>query len=245
MNGLRIPRCGPGRAWLGRAVLAAGVAAAVACTSTAARADEESGVAVGLRIGGGIPFGNAYAGEGFSNFERASFPIWFDAGYRINRKIYIGAFYQYAVTFPASNNCPLGPTAQAQDPGLITGGQTTCDGRDQRMGLDLHVHLRPTEFADPWIGLGLGYEISTQNYSTGAAAEISAFTMTGPQADLQLGVDLRFLKQVPVGPFIDLAVADFLSASYFDQNGVGQGPVTFGNNVHGWLTLGLRTQFNL
>ena len=83
MNGLRIPRCGPGRAWLGRAVLAAGVAAAVACTSTAARADEESGVAVGLRIGGGIPFGNAYAGEGFSNFERASFPIWFDAGYRM------------------------------------------------------------------------------------------------------------------------------------------------------------------
>jgi outer membrane protein W len=237
MNGLRI-------------LVAAGAAAALACTSILAHADEESGVAVGVRVGGAIPFGNSDAEDTMSNAQRAMLPVWFDAGYRFNRHIYLAVFYQYGVTFPASNSCGTGPATQAQlptlDPAVIqSNGQTTCDGRDQRFGLELHYHFTPKEFVDPWIGLGLGYEVSTLDYSTGASASASSFQASGPMVDLQLGLDLRFSKLIPFGPFIDLSLSEFGTESYYDANGASTGPVTFNTSVHGWATFGLRVQFNL
>jgi hypothetical protein len=246
MNGLRI-------------LVAAGAAAAVACTSISAHADEESGVGVGVRVAGAIPFGNSDTADTMSDSQRAMLPIWFDLGYRFNRNVYLAVFYQYGVTFPPSNHCSSGPATPGQltnggvggsglDSALVPsagGGQTTCDGRDQRFGLELHYHFMPKEFVDPWIGLGLGYEVSTIDYSTGAAAYTSSFQASGPMLDLQLGLDLRFSKLIPFGPFVDLSLAEFGTESYYDDNGVSTGPVTFTTSVHGWATFGLRVQFNL
>jgi hypothetical protein len=233
-----------------RILVAAAAAAAVACTSIAAHADEESGLAVGLRVGAAAPFGNADSTTSMSAFQRAMVPVWFDVGYRFNRTFYLAAFYQYGVTFPASNGCGADPnnavSARAGDPGLIVPGQqSTCDGRDQRFGLELHIHLLPKALVDPWIGIGLGYEVSTLDYSTGASASTTSFQASGPAADLQLGLDLRFSKRVPFGPFIDLSASQFVTENYYDANGSAQGPVTFNSTLHGWATFGLRMQFNL
>jgi hypothetical protein len=240
MNGLRI-------------LTAAGVAAAVACTSFAARADEaergehDHGLAVGLRVGYGIPFGNAQSGTSMDSVQHGMLPIGASAGWRFSPRVYLGAFYQYGVTFPRSNNCTFPTSVPSSLVGTATGqnGQSTCDGRDQRLGLEVQVHVLPHKLVDPWIGLGLGWEFSTLDYSTGAAAEASSFQQSGPEVNLQLGLDLRFLKAVPFGPYVDLSLAEFGTSSYYDANGVGQGPETFGSSLHGWVTFGLRVQFNL
>jgi outer membrane protein W len=237
MNGLRI-------------TLAAGVAAAIACTSLAwthtAHADEESGLAIGARVAYAVPFGDSQEQVhpdgttttiSMSNFQRGMIPIWFDLGYRFNPSVYLGLFYQYAPTVPATHSCSA--------PGLNSlSGQTTCDGYEQRFGIDLQYHFLPKEFLDPWVGLGLGMEMSLLNHSTGTSQDTGSFQAWGPQADLQLGADLRVSKRIPFGPFIDLSVAQFGTENTYDSNNNGS-PLAFNKKTHGWFTFGLRAQFNL
>lgn len=236
MNGLRI-------------TLAAGVAAALACTSwsSAARADEEKGLAIGARVAYAVPFGDAqqfnYANDtrniSMSAQQRGMLPIWFDLGYRFNRSLFLGLFYQYAPTFPLSHSCVL-PSTIANP----VNGELTCDGFEQRFGVEVQYHLRPTEMVDPWIGLGLGVEMSQLNYSQGQGQDTGSFQAWAPQADLQLGADLGFSKRIPVGPFVDLSLAQFGTENTYDPNNHGS-PVAFNAKLHGWFTFGLRAQFNL
>ena len=235
MNGLRI-------------TLAAGVAAALACTATSqvAHADEDKGLAVGLRVGYAIPFGDAQQSTApdatngqtisMSRLQRGMLPIWFDLGYRFNPNIYLGLFYQYAPTFPPSGNCAVASVPAA--------GETTCDGSDQRFGLDVHYHFRPHDLVDPWIGLGLGYEMTQLNHSQGGSGDTGSFQAWGPTGDLQLGADLRFSHIIPFGPFLDLSLSEFGTENNYDANGRGT-PVAFSSKLHGWLTLGVRAQFDL
>ncbi len=234
MNGLRI-------------LAAGGIAAALACSSATAHADEETGVSVGVRVGYGVAYGDAEKGTSMQSFQRGMMPVWFDAGYRISPRIFLGAFYQYAPTFPATNSCSFPGSVPAGLVGTASGanGQTTCDGRDQRFGVELAYHVLPKDLLDPWVGIGLGWEFSTLDYSTGPAAAVSSYQMSGFTADLQLGADLRYSKVVPFGPFVDLSLSSFGTASYYDANGVGYGPQTFSTNIHGWATFGVRAQFDL
>ncbi len=241
MNGLRI-------------TLAAGVAAAIACTSAAAHADEESGLAVGLRLGYAIPFGDAQSNTingsstsiSMQSLQRGMLPFWFDLGYRFTPSVYLGLFYQYAPTFPPSGNCYqyAAPAVNGIAPNPGAAGPTTCDGFDQRFGLDLNYHIRPHEFVDPWVGIGLGYEMTQLNYSQGGSANTGSFQAWGPQLDLQLGADLRFSHRIPIGPFVDLSLSEFNTENVYDPNNNGSA-LAFGQKLHGWVTLGLRGQFNL
>jgi Autotransporter beta-domain len=237
MNGLRI-------------TLAAGVAAALACTfvtfgnEAVAHADEETGLAVGLRVAYAIPFGDAQTttlgGSSVTtsmySLDRGMLPVMFELGYRFTPSVYVGLFYQYGVTFPPSNGCYSYNSSPAA-------GQGSCDGYDQRFGVDLQYHLRPHAFVDPWIGLGLGWEMTQLNLSAADATQ-SSFQAWGPQIDLQLGADLRFSHRIPFGPFVDLSLSEFNTESKYDSNNNGS-PVAFNGTVHGWVSLGLRAQFNL
>jgi hypothetical protein len=237
MNGLRI-------------TLAAGVAAAIACTSLSwthtARADEESGLAIGARVAYAVPFGDAQeqvlpggatSKESMSSFQRGMVPIWFDVGYRINRSLLLGLFYQYAPAITASHNC--------QYPNLNNvSGEVTCDGFEQRFGLQVNYHILPKEFLDPWVGLGIGVEMAQLNHAAGSSQDTGSFQAWAPMIDLQVGADLRFSKRIPVGPFLDLSLAQFGTENSYDANNNGKA-VEFNKTIHGWFTFGLRAQFNL
>ena len=224
MNGLRF-------------TLAAGIAATLACTSLPARADAERGLSAGVRLGYAVPFGDAQSGQSLQGLQRGMLPVWFDLGYRFSRHVYLGVFYQYAPTFPYKTcSNPLGQPV---------GGGQSCDGNDQRFGIDLHYHILPKEMIDPWVGLGVGYEISRKNFGATAAADSESYVLNGFQfVDLQLGADLRFVDRIPFGPFIDLSFGEYSNASRVDTNGNSTG-VGIGTAVHEWLTFGVRAQFNL
>lgn len=239
MNGLRI-------------TLAAGVAAAIACTSLSwtreARADEESGLAIGARVAYAVPFGDAQQqvlpdgsthNESMADFQRGMIPIWFDLGYRFNPNMLLGLFYQYAPTVPPSHNCQFPATTPN------VSGETTCDGFEQRFGLQFHYHIRPKEFIDPWLGLGVGVEQSQLNWSSaGGNGATGSFQAWAPSVDLQLGADLQVSKRIPFGPFVDLSLAQYGTENNYDANNNGS-PVAFNKTIHGWFTFGLRAQFNL
>jgi hypothetical protein len=230
-----------------RITLAAGVAAALACTSLTASADEVSGLSAGLRLGYGFPFGNASSSTTLSDFSGGQAPFWFDLGWRFNRNLYLGAFYQYAITSPPSHLCGSGGGAAA-----------TCDGNDQRFGIDFAYHILPEQLADPWVGLGVGYEVARNNYTNSSSSDQHSIVVDGWQyIDIQAGLDLRFAKRVPFGPFVDFSFGQYNWAHGVGPNenpsgvcgGAGTvgspGGCTIASSLHEWLTLGIRAQFNL
>ncbi|HEY8039520.1 MAG TPA: hypothetical protein VIF15_06990, partial [Polyangiaceae bacterium] len=125
-----------------------------------------TGVEVGLRTGYAIPLGqiqglppNAPAGAPTADLSKVFsgvIPIWVDAGYRLNPNIYIGAFFQYGIG--------LVNTANDATPGCAQSG-VSCSASDMMFGIDAHYHLMPDQTIDPWVGLGVGYEIASLSAS--------------------------------------------------------------------------------
>ena len=211
-----------------RITLAAGVAAAMALACMPAQADEQSGFALGVRTGYGIPIGAAASGTSLGNLEGGMVPLWFDLGYRFSPSLYLGGFFQYGITFPPVHNCP----------------NASCNGNDLRGGIDIQYHLMPAQTVDPWVGLGVGYETARVFNDSAVAVETSQI-YRGPQFfDLQLGADVRASKVVPFGPFLDFSLGRFSNESFKNGNGDSSNtPMT--SEMHEWLTLGVRGQFNL
>ena len=93
-----------------RKTLGVGVAAAIAFAALPASADENQGLAVGVRTGAGFAMGKAYtAGNGgdvsLATFAGGQWPFWFDLGYRFNPNWYVGAWYQFGITHPPNATC--------------------------------------------------------------------------------------------------------------------------------------------
>jgi hypothetical protein len=225
MNGLRI-------------TIAAGAFAALACTSISARADEDHGLTLGVRTGAAFALGNAQSGVSLSDFAGAAqWPFWFDAGWRIDPNWFVGAWYSFGLTFPPNHACGTSGAG---------GVAQSCDGNDQRFGIEGAYHIRPKELVDPWVGLGIGYDVVRQNQGAAATAGETATILHGMQYfDLQLGADLKFNKSIPFGPFLDFSLGSYSSGSFKDVNGNSTSIPGFGSGTHEWLTLGVRAQFDL
>jgi hypothetical protein len=219
-----------------RFTLAAGAAAAIALASFSAHADEQRGLAVGVRTGVGLPLGTAYStpDTSLATFTGAMLPFWFDLGYRIDPNWYVGAWYQFGVTRPSGSYCTAGSGTSG----------SSCDGSDQRFGLNAHYHIMPTQTVDPWVGLGIGYETTRVNFELPSATEVSNVASGFQFLDLQLGADLRFAEKIPFGPWLDFSLGKYSSYSRRDFN-ANSVSVDGGGGMHEWLTLGIRGQFNL
>jgi outer membrane protein len=216
MNGLRI-------------TLAAGVAAAMALVCMPAQADEQSGFALGVRTGYGVPMGSAKSGTTLASLDGGMIPFWLDLGYRFSPNFYLGGFFQYGLTFPPTHLCPAGGS---------------CDGYDLKGGIDFQYHFMPSHTFDPWAGLGVGYEVS-RVFETSASFDESSAIYHGLQfLDVQLGADLHCSKLVPFGPFIDLSFGQFSKETLKDATGTSS-DIPMSSTMHEWLTLGVRGQFNL
>jgi hypothetical protein len=212
-----------------RMTVAAGVAAAIALGSHAARADEQSGFSLGLRTGYSIAMGSAVSGVSNSDLNGGMMPFWLDAGYRFNPNLYVGGFFQYGLTSPPNHGC---------------GPASSCDGSDLRGGIDATWSFMPSQTADPWLGLGIGYETARVYVSDLSNTETSYIYHGFQYLDIQGGLDLRVVKQLPFGPFFDLSFGQYSKESHTDANG-NSSDVPMQSTLHEWLTLGIRGRFDL
>jgi hypothetical protein len=233
---------------LGQASVRWAAAAALLCWATVAEADpvappdaaenqaeepaRERGVSVGLRAAYAFPIGRWAKGDDLSaNVSGMVVPIWVDAGYRLSREFYVGAFGSFGFGSVADSLCP---------PVL------SCSATDWRLGVNGHVHfarlLRLAAPVDPWVGLGAGYEstsIKAEAQGTKASETDRGFEF----GNLQLGADYTGLGAVRVGGFFTLTLAQYSSRSLEDASGTKD--YTPNRAFHLWLMLGVRGRYDL
>lgn len=213
------------RAHFGAALVVA--LALVAGAGSAAAEDEvrpsPTGLRLGLRTGFARPLGLAFNGSGaLTDTIHGYVPLRLDVGLRLADHFYVGALVQHGVILPDA--CQ---------------GDLACRGRNTRLGFLVAFHLRPTRLVDPWIGVGMGYEIlSSKRSTTSTKLELHA---TGAELiDAEFGVDLRPWRGLRLGPVVSTSVGQYTSGSLN-----GRSTSDFNTAVHGWVMFGLRGAYDL
>ncbi|MBI2390363.1 MAG: hypothetical protein HYV09_12305 [Deltaproteobacteria bacterium] len=203
--------------------------AAAAPAAEPAAEGKESGLEVGARVGYGIPMGNAAEGSKMSDAFNGKIPLWLDVGYRLNRNIYVGGFFQYGIGLMNDDKCK------------------DCSGSVMRFGVNAQYHIMPTQKFDPWVGVGVGYEIATLSSKTtvlGQTFEASSSTKGLEFINLQAGGDYKVSPDFGIGPFLSFSLGQY-SSSTVEINGQENSADIEKKAMHQWLILGVRGSFVL
>jgi len=184
----------------------------------------------GLRVSYGIPGGNLYRGESLGDIASGLLHLEGTGDLIILRRIVVGGHVGFGLGAPGegfSSACNA------------TG--TSCDVWD----FDIGVHgeyrfLPPPSQVNPWVGLGVSYEVLTLSEDDGVNQTSGSFG--GVDVDLTAGCDFQ-LGSVGVGPFITYRFGSYTSTS-LTVNGADEGSSVIGSTAsHDWLMLGLRGRY--
>lgn len=211
---------------------AGGEATAAAAVDAGGSADKK--FLLGLRVGYALPLGliAKSAGENkneefaLSDVVSGQIPIWLDAGYLLTPRLMLGAYGAYGFGMVSGDICQT---------------RVSCSAHDIRFGIQGQYHFSPYESFNPWLGLGIGYEILTAHFENDvgtAQATYRGFEF----ATLQAGVDFRAAESVGIGPFVNLSFGEYTTA------GTSQDDKTYNIDkkaLHEWLTFGVRGAFRL
>ncbi|ADO75666.1 hypothetical protein [Stigmatella aurantiaca] len=196
-----------------------------------ARAEKEArGFSLGLRAGFGLPYGKAIGGTDTALGDTISgvIPLQLDAGYFLTSHLYLGGSFQYAPALLAED-CPE---------------EASCSASVMRFGVNVAYHFSPLQKIDPWLGLGVGYEILKTGTSVSGSGQTFELNTTGSGlefAAFQGGVDFRINKALVVGPFLTFTVGQYLSSS-ISSGGETRSDDIEEKAIHGWLMGGVRAQ---
>jgi hypothetical protein len=182
-----------------------------------------SGMRVALRSGFAVPIGDAFDASGsLSDTIEGYVPMRLDIGYRVQRHFYVGAVGQLGMIVP--KNCPSGGS---------------CSGTDFRIGVMAAYHFLPARRLDPWLGLGMGFEILNVSRDLGTSSvDVS---MRGIElVSAELGADLRAAGGLRLGPVVSTSIGRFTSITVNDTS-TGD----FDASVHAWVMVGLRGALDL
>jgi len=187
-------------------------------------------VELGVRVGYGFPFGHfgrlndSTTDTPLRDVVRGQVPVWFDAGYRTARRLYVGLFVQYGVGLIDESHSACG----------VAG--VTCTVGDFRLGGIFMYDLSSDRLLNPWLGVGLGYEWLTQSAHSADHQPVSA-TASGPQASVHAGAEFRVGRQAGIGPFLSCSVGQYRR---FD----GVSPIEDAS-FHEWVLAGVRGTLDL
>jgi hypothetical protein len=143
-------------------------------------------------------------------------------GFRIERHFYVGIDGQVAAIVPAG----------------CTGG-FSCSGTNTRVGVMVAYHLLPTKVIDPYLGVGVGYEVLHTSRSFGdASVDITARGFE--VIDAELGADVRLGRAWRIGPVVSGSLGRYTSVAV---NGTTS--TDFDTLQHVWINIGVRGAFDL
>src|SRR5262249_38886165 len=110
---------------------------------------------------------------------------------------------------------------------------------------DAHYHFMPEATFDPYVGLGIGYEIASANATLGGTSAGGSFS--GFQFfNLQAGGDYKLMPNLGVGPFVIFSLGQYSSCSLSGAAAALGGTCTIQQQaMHEWLTLGVRGVFDI
>ncbi|MGE0326112.1 MAG: outer membrane beta-barrel protein [Polyangiaceae bacterium] len=203
-------------------VSAAGAATLLGLFTSTAMAQEKP-ISVGLRVGYGIPMGDAAEDSKLSDTVSSALPaLQLDAGYFVTPEIMVGAYFGYAILNLSDDGCPSG---------------ADCSANQLRYGIQAQYHLSRGESVDPWFGLGFGFEdVSTKVEAGGISADGG---LSGLEfISLNGGADFEVADGIGVGPYVSFALGQYSKAE-----AGGQSADIEKTAMHQWLTLGVKGTF--
>lgn len=197
--------------------------------------DHRSGFEASLRLGYGLPFGELRQNSDLNDVIGGQIPLWLDVGYRLNPALFLGAYVQYGFGF----------VGDAIDEACDESDEVDCSATDIRLGLQLHYHLAPQSTANPWVGIGVGYEWMSLGLE--AEGQEAVFTSSGFEFfNLQMGLDFRVARHLFTGPFVSLSFGQYDEISVDCDGGLCSALGASVDSdiedtaIHGWVVLGLR-----
>src|SRR6266536_2449223 len=198
--------------------------------SSAARADEVSGLSVGLRAAYGLPLGSAGDNTDLNKLTSGAVPFQLDVGYRYARNWQVGAYFGYGVAM-------LADEAKAA---LAAQGSTDIGGHAiMRIGLQHFYTFQPEARFAPWVGCNAGYEW-TRYVSAKSQGKDTELGVRGFEGGVQLGGDYKLAPRLTVGPFASFNVGQFQSRMVW-VSGTGETATDVTDKgIHAWLQLGIK-----
>jgi hypothetical protein len=224
----------PMAAAMALSLVAGGAAAKEPLPATSSAPDAHRGFQAALRAGVSLPFGSVTSTTAMSDALSIQVPIIVDLGVKPIDQLFLGAY------FGVAQGGAAGAIAD-----VCAHLAVSCNGLSLRFGVQVHYAFRPAATVNPWVGLGIGYEIARSSGQSGKNSVDN--TLSGLElVHLMGGVDLRLAPAFGIGPFVDFALGQY-STAQTKQNAGGR-VTTLGGAIdnpalHEWLTLGVRGVF--
>src|ERR1700722_818413 len=164
------------------------------------------GFGVGIRGTSGCRGGMAN-GSSLYDIVQGEVAIQGEAGWFFTPHLYLGAYFLYGFGVGTVQN------------DQCTGLDQECSANLIRFGLAVHWHFKPDNWLDPWVGLGLGYEILnvTQTDDVDGSSDLSS-ALQGVDATLEAGLDFKPLRYMGLGPYVELATGPYLGTDNFGMH---------------------------
>jgi opacity protein-like surface antigen len=207
-----------------------------------------TGFQAGVRVAYTDGVGVVYKGVHLSDASSGALPLLVDVGWRIAPELYVGVYGQYAPVFLKTYalTCPSG---------------STCTAQDWRFGVEADYHFLPGLRLDPYVGLGVGYEVlHTSLRGVTLVPDGDTFVLATLQesitdrgwefVSLTAGLDWRFCESLGAGLFVlgTLGEYNVQAASGTVTSGMQQQALSFlpiQIAPHALAFVGIRGTFNL
>jgi hypothetical protein len=189
------------------------------------------GLDLGVRVGYALPLGSIDEGDKTSDTFSGAIPLVLEAGYRLNANFTIGALFQYGIA-QVKDTDPCGTTG------------VSCSGSIVRLGIEALYNFNLDGPVTPWVGLGTGYEWMSVS-AEGGGQNLTAGAHGFELATIHAGGDYRLSRQLALGLFASLSIAQYSTISV-EGTGVPSQSMDITNKaIHEWLQIGVRGKFGI
>jgi hypothetical protein len=226
-------------------------------SAPSAPAEEFTGLALGLRLGVGLPFGNATgaASDGLSSIISAEVPLQIDAGYRFTPNWFVGLYFMYGFGFLGSGATDTNGAIASALGAPCGQASLSCSIHDMRFGIEGAYHVLPAGRFDPWFGLGFGHDWLGGNISYVDVNNVNQSFSVGDHGweflDLQAGLDIKkFFPNLSVGPYVGFTMSEYIKEESPAGNPatglISSSSVSVPNtSLHEWLMFGVRGEYDI
>lgn len=188
---------------------------------------------LGARLGYGLPMGALLKDDNgqrvnMSEGISGQLPIWLDIGYMVTPNVLVGGYLKYG--YGLVKDCPAG---------------SSCSINNWNVGAQAQFHLAPTDDINPWLGLGIGYEVLS--ISESRSGQENSSSLTGYEyLVLQGGLDFKAARGIGIGPFMSFSLAQYTDmGTEVSGRSISIEIPSEQTAMHEWLLLGIRGAFKL
>lgn len=218
-----------------------GMVALSVVSSAEAAPEARTGFQLDYGFGVAFPVGTATGRRDDALSRRYAWefvPLDFGIGGKPTKNLYVGAYLGFGIGAEGSDSA-LSSACASGDDGVFK-NDVACTTFTGFLGVKARYSFLPGEHVNPWLGYGIGLEITTFDFHDRLASREENVTMSGVDyGRVSFGVDLRSTRGFGWGPYIGSSFGTYTH----EQTSIG-GKTTHdaavaSTTLHGWVTLGL------